>query len=251
MNRTEFMKQLERLLSDISESERLEAIDYYNSYFDDAGEENESKVIQELGSPGKVAAIIKADLAGGSEDYGEYTERGYEDTRMKEEKMPQVYDTQPDSEEPYQRRAYRHQRRADRGYQVPARTGQGKKILAIIGILFLAIVFGVPIVSGIASVIFGIIVSLLAAVVCLGIGAFAVAICGVVFVGVGIVTCFSQPGLGLLEMAAGMIFFAIGILLLLAFIWVGVKFLPWLIKKIVETCQKIIGRGRRKEGEPV
>ena len=60
MNREEFMRQLERLLQDISESERREALEYYNSYFDDAGEENESRVIQELGSPGKVAAIIKA-----------------------------------------------------------------------------------------------------------------------------------------------------------------------------------------------
>ena len=69
MNRAEFMKQLEYLLRDISESERQEALDYYNSYFDDAGAENESKVIQELGSPGKVAAIIKADLAGSAEEY--------------------------------------------------------------------------------------------------------------------------------------------------------------------------------------
>ena len=69
MNRAEFMRQLEHLLRDISESERQEALDYYNSYFDDAGAENESKVIQELGSPGKVAAIIKSDLAGSAKEY--------------------------------------------------------------------------------------------------------------------------------------------------------------------------------------
>ena len=38
MNRIEFMKQLEKLLGDISESERQEALDFYNNYFDDAGE---------------------------------------------------------------------------------------------------------------------------------------------------------------------------------------------------------------------
>ena len=37
MNRAQFMKQLEKLLSDISEEERKEALDYYESYFDDAG----------------------------------------------------------------------------------------------------------------------------------------------------------------------------------------------------------------------
>ena len=62
MDRAQFMKQLERLLSDISEAEKQEALAYYNSYFDEAGPENEASVIRELGSPGKVAAIIKADL---------------------------------------------------------------------------------------------------------------------------------------------------------------------------------------------
>ena len=58
MNRAQFMEQLARLLSDISDAEREEALDYYESYFDDAGAEKESEVIRELGSPGKVAAII-------------------------------------------------------------------------------------------------------------------------------------------------------------------------------------------------
>ena len=59
MNRKQFMEQLERLLSDISEAERQEALEYYEGYFDDAGPENEGEVIRELGNPGKVAAIIK------------------------------------------------------------------------------------------------------------------------------------------------------------------------------------------------
>ena len=62
MNRVEFMGQLERLLWDIPESDRLDALRYYNDYFDEAGPENEAQVIQKLGSPGKVAATIKADL---------------------------------------------------------------------------------------------------------------------------------------------------------------------------------------------
>lgn len=34
MNRKQFMEQLERLLSDISEAERQEALEYYEGYFD-------------------------------------------------------------------------------------------------------------------------------------------------------------------------------------------------------------------------
>ncbi len=41
MNRVQFMEQLKKLLSDISEEERQEALEYYESYFDDAGEDQE------------------------------------------------------------------------------------------------------------------------------------------------------------------------------------------------------------------
>ena len=64
MDRAQFMQELEKLLADISETERQDALDFYNSYFDDAGAENEASVLRELGSPEKVAAIIKADLKG-------------------------------------------------------------------------------------------------------------------------------------------------------------------------------------------
>lgn len=62
MNRQEFIRELNQLLSDIPDSDRMDAIKYYNDYFDEAGYENEAKVIQELGSPQKVAENIKEDL---------------------------------------------------------------------------------------------------------------------------------------------------------------------------------------------
>ena len=90
MNRKEFLEQLERLLYDIPPQEREAALDYYSSYFDEAGEEKESSVIQELGSPGKVAAIIKADLKENENNhYGEYTEYGYSDERFDYREMPE------------------------------------------------------------------------------------------------------------------------------------------------------------------
>lgn len=53
MNRQEFMRRLEQLLGGIPEEEKREAIAYYTSYFEDAGEENEEKIIRELESPEK------------------------------------------------------------------------------------------------------------------------------------------------------------------------------------------------------
>lgn len=64
MNRTEFMRQLESLLQNISATEREEALQYYNEYFNDAGPENEQNVIEALGNPAKVAENIKKDISG-------------------------------------------------------------------------------------------------------------------------------------------------------------------------------------------
>lgn len=68
MDRKVFMRELEFLLQDISEDERNEALSFYEDYFDEAGKENEQKIIEELGDPSRVAAIIKDSLKGHFED---------------------------------------------------------------------------------------------------------------------------------------------------------------------------------------
>ena len=87
MNRQEFMGQLNRLLAEVPEDERQDALAYYEDYFDAAGPEQEDQVIQDLGSPGKVAAIIRADLREGSRTRGEFTENGYQDDRFSERRQ--------------------------------------------------------------------------------------------------------------------------------------------------------------------
>ena len=95
MNRQEFMKQLEMLLSDISQAEREEALQYYNDYLDDAGIENEEESIGSLGSPAQVAANIKEGLRDGIET-GEFTEGGYH--MNMEEEAPAAPETAEESE---------------------------------------------------------------------------------------------------------------------------------------------------------
>ena len=79
MKRKEYMERLEQLLLVLPQEEREEALQYYSDYFDDAGIENEERVILELGSPEEVAAKIRAGFAG---EFAEYSEQGYEDTRF-------------------------------------------------------------------------------------------------------------------------------------------------------------------------
>ena len=53
MNRVEFMETLSRLLQDIPEEDRIDALKYYNDYFDDAGSENEPVSYTHLTLPTK------------------------------------------------------------------------------------------------------------------------------------------------------------------------------------------------------
>ena len=240
MNRAEFMRQLEHLLRNISESERQEALDYYNSYFDDAGAENESKVIQELGSPGKVAAIIKADLAGSAKEYAEYTDQGYQDSRQQKTDMPEVYEYGGES-----------QSRAQRGYQPPAKRNNKGNLILILIILVLSCWLWGPILLGILGAAFGIMAAIVAVVFAVGICGVAFVVGGIAIVVMGMVKCFSNPGVGLLAAAGGFIMAALGVLLTLLFVWIAVKFLPWFVRKIAEVCQKLLHRTGKKEGVSV
>ena len=83
MNRNEFMERLEYLLSDIPQEEKADAIAYYRDYLEEAGDDA-GKAIQDFGSPERIAAMIRSELAGNLEDGGEFTERGYEDERFRD-----------------------------------------------------------------------------------------------------------------------------------------------------------------------
>lgn len=84
MTRDAFMRELEYLLQDVQDDEKEEALQYYRDYFDEAGPENEEQVIREFGSPERVAAIIRSDLAGNLEEGGAFTESGYTDERFRD-----------------------------------------------------------------------------------------------------------------------------------------------------------------------
>lgn len=84
MSRWEFMRQLEELLSDISPSEREEALQFYNDYINDAGKENEAEALKSLGSPEQVARSVKEGL-GESFSMGEFTENGFTSSSAKNE----------------------------------------------------------------------------------------------------------------------------------------------------------------------
>ena len=142
MSRTEYMRELDALLQGISKEEREEAMQYYNDYFDDAGSENEEKVIEELGSPAKLAETIRAGINGNTdeaESYREYGERGYQDRRFDSSEYPAGRDdyykdsysetcgesqSQKDRN-PFSERQYSYTANSNQGYTYAGNQGYG------------------------------------------------------------------------------------------------------------------------------
>lgn len=230
MNRKEFMRQLELLLSDISEDERREALDYYESYFDEAGEAEEASVIQKLGSPGKVAAIIKADLRENGGDAQEYREGNYEEQTAEG-----------------QERQYADRR--ERGYRPREKKGRGKLTLLIILLIFLS-----PFFAGTAGGILGVIVTIIFLPFLLAFGIGAGVIClligGIFLVVSGIGLWGSYAAGGVLSIGIGFILTAIGLVGLVFVVWAAANLIPRFLRWFTDWCHRILHR-ERKDGKKI
>lgn len=237
MNRVEFMKELEELLSDISEGEREEALQYYNDYLNDAGVENEEEVINSLGSPAKVAANIKAGLSGNEE--GEFTENGYRDYEEEKNSVAkwQDYNESDNTTEETKESLPATKKKMSTGVLI---------LIIILCILFAPAIIGVG--AGALSALFGILAGVLATVLSLALVVVALAIalpvCGAFMFGVGIVELFTAPIGGCLLIGLGMLSFGVGLVFIACTVWLIGKGIPAVIRFIVDIFNKIF-RGRK------
>lgn len=210
MNRIEFMDQLDKLLSELPESERSEAMQYYNDYFDDAGSEHEQEILQELGTPERVAQIIKDGLFDKNSEKVEYTETGYHGATY--EKVMEIAD-----------------RKKKSGGQTD---NQGDSVAKILLIIVLAIV-ALPVVIGALGTLFGV---LLAAAIVIGVFALlgvGFIIGGIVMFIYGIVKLFVIPLGAVTLMGGGMVLAGLGILFGLAVAVVVTVVIPLIWKGIM------------------
>lgn len=214
MNREGFLEGLARLLADIPENERQEALEFYNNYFDDAGPENEARVIEELGgTPERAAASIRAEFQSDrpqrQPNYGEYTERGYRDTRIPHtDQMPRPVFTQKKKEKD---------------------TNNNKTVKIILIALILIVTSGLwsGLLGGVISLVFGLLGGILSLLLGIVAGVFALLVSGIALTVAGIAKCMISPALGLLMSGLGMMLLSVGIILLIFAIWMGSKLLPW------------------------
>ncbi|WMJ88746.1 DUF1700 domain-containing protein [Anaerocolumna sp. MB42-C2] len=257
MTKNEFMKQLEVLLTEISADERMEALQYYENYFEDAGPEREEGIISELGSPEKVAASIKADLNASEQEVksrGYFTEKGYEDETLKEPKFEIMNGNdkkaKDDSfkEEDTQRSGYAggYNNKANQdsneygysqnSYNTGGTNSAGKAVLIILLCIF-AIPVGIPIVSA----VFGIFIAVIATVASLWLAFVIVSIVltvtGIAATIVGIVKLLTVPVLGICFTGGGLLLFGLGLLFIMATIALSTKVMPVVIHGFLNLCR--------------
>ena len=185
MNRIEFMTELAALLQDVQVEERKEAMQYYNDYFDDAGEE-EKDVVKELGSPAKVAENIKKDLgiqteisSGGAQNTGaNYT--GAQDARAQNNGTQNV------------------------GTQNVGTQEQSNHIWKIV-LIVLVVIFGLPLLLGIGGGVLGLLAGIIATVFAVILTAVLVVITGVLAIVAGVTFLITEPAVGLALIGGGLI----------------------------------------------
>ncbi len=276
MTRDEFMKELAYLLQDIQDEDKDDAVQYYTDYFEEAGPDKEAEVIQELGSPERIAAIIRADIAGHLESGGEFTEQGYQDERFRDPgyamakrlDLPeeqesggqgsgsrgQGYNREQnfDREQSFdQKRGFNHgpeqtytEENNGTSNPPPPRTSKVIKLIlwAVLIIVAFPVFLGVG--GGLLGLAAGVLGILTAVLVTLGATTFAVLLGGIGMLPYGVFHMFSHPLDGLMASGTGLILLGAGALCLALSVLFYGRFIPFIIRSIVNGLSRLLHRGR-------
>lgn len=241
MNKDEFLRRLESLLSDISSEERAEAMAFYYSYFEDAGEGNEATILAELESPEKVAETIKKDLGmvavvSGSRQNTENEEKtgaaGY--TAGSDNANEAGNWTQTNVNQNYGTYNNRNQN---------IQAEKKDNTLIIVLIIIIAVITS-PVWLGILGGLIGTVFGLLVSIVAITVALLAAAV-GLFVAGIGCLTV-GMAATGFALMGASLLVLALGILSLVACVWIYGGFLPWLCKAVVGLFKKNTDAGKEQ-----
>lgn len=209
MNKQEFLEALRQALSGLPEEERQNALQYYEDYFADAGEENEAQAIADLGSPEAVAQAIVNDYRGLAAAPGGASSGA--------------------SSVPAQR---------------PARK-KGLNPWVLLVIVLLAIPLGVPLLTaaiGLIAGFFGVVLALALIVVLVPVicGAVGIAVCWA-----GALALFTAPASAAVAIGGGLVCIAVGLLIGALFVKLLTLFVPPVVRGFVNLCRRPFERRGR------
>ncbi len=248
MNRGEFLAELRAQLSDFSEEAREDALKFYEEYLDEAGPENEGVVLAELGSPQKVARIIRANCDSGVAEPDASARpmpngldwRAPKAPRPPRPDIPRGAPDAPSADDgtaPAEDAA----RRPAYAYRYPTgggRAGTDRTLWIILLVatcpLWIGAFFGLiggafGLVGGLAGLIFG---------------GFATMFAGFVTLGGGVGLLFSSMPSGILMIGLSLLCVAFGAFLAAFSLWMVTKLIPLAIRAVRWLWRKLFGNGR-------
>lgn len=258
MNREEFMRRLGQLLSDISEEERQDALDFYRSYFEDAGEGNEASILRELGSPEKVAEDIKRNLGAvevvkTKEDTGAGSRKEHRSEEA--DSAEQFYGKNPYGSGSYGKTGNSSNGASYAGGSYGSMSGQEamnqfrqeKKKNTVLWVILVILTSPIwlTLLIVIASLLLGVLACIFAIAVCVVVMMAACLFAGFLIAGAGIGYMIStNVAVGLGVLGGGLLVIALGILAVWLVVWCFGWFVPWAVKGIVKGCKSLFHRGK-------
>lgn len=214
MTKAEFLQELERELAGVSAQEREEALKFYREFFEEAGEAREEEVLRELGSPHRIANLIRANLGTCEEESESFAAE-----------QPQAEPNMSGTSEPH----------VDYSAHTPlpplpavyAKKPRGNSIGWII-----LIIVTFPIWSGIVFGLFGAVMGIAGGVIGLAFGSAAFAVNALFSLLKGIPELIHHPFTGFFNTGISLIRAALGIGVTALCVWGAATFIPFCIKSV-------------------
>lgn len=215
MNKYDFLSRLRNALSSLPQEERDAAMNYYEEFFSEAGEDNEQAVIASLGSPEELAKSI-----------------------IDENNRDNPASSRSDTASSEAAGGFNNQTSGFTPPPTPAQTASrwtGGQIALFVVLAVLAS----PIWLGLLCAVFGVIVGLFAAVVGI-IAAFGA--CAIAFFASGIIALFREPPVGMMLIGFSFVFIGLFPLLIYPMCKGVVMLTKACIKGIGTLINKITGK---------
>ena len=222
MNREEYMRLLAIALKDVPQSEKEEALQYYNDYFDDAGVENEQEVMKALGSPAKLAESIQKEFVTG--------EGKFEGYRGSYEQQPTYSNANTNT------------------YNNPnEKAGKKNKMSGgLIALIVILTILASPLILALAAVVIGVLIGIFGAIFGVIVSLFAVILTLICVVIACITIAFSlgmiSPFSAVVLVGIGIASIGICIFLVMAIVWLFGVAIPWVVTGIGKLFKKIFGK---------
>lgn len=249
MNKETYLQELRKALKVLPQTDRDEAIEFYEEYFDDAGIENEAKVIEELGDPKVLGKKILIDVV--DRQYAP-AEEVQEDPMMAAsqqnyqqipQETPQKNGAVPGSQQGYGQQGFQ-QGAPMPDVQNKKEPSSGLTALKIV----LAALFAIPL----SPVIFAllIVVCVLIFVIFVTFGSLVLAGIGVMIGGfvtaiAGIIAFFVSPVGGMIVLGSGLACFGVGLFMVIGF----VALMRLVAKALASLFGGIVHRKNKKQAK--